>query len=86
MEVMVNIARRAEDAYVLSTKPELARFRGDGTAKQRFPFELGQVCAALEAAGTAAFYGDWWPRSWSFEIRMPAAASPQPSGTIASVF
>ena len=51
MEVAVNKARKAEDAYVLSTKPELARLKEDGTAKQRFVSELGQVRAALELAG-----------------------------------
>ena len=50
LEVAVHKALRAEDAYVLSTKPDLARLKEDGAAKQRFMSELGQVRAALEAA------------------------------------
>ncbi|MDF1841830.1 MAG: hypothetical protein P1U77_10360 [Rubripirellula sp.] len=49
MEIAVNKARRAEDDYVLSTQPELARLKQDGIAKQRYSSELGQVRAQLEA-------------------------------------
>jgi hypothetical protein len=48
MEIAVNKARRAEDDYVLSTQPELARLKQDGIAKQRYSSELGQVRAQLE--------------------------------------
>ena len=48
---LVHRASRAEDAYVLSTRPELARFKEDGVPKQRFTSELGQIRAQLEAAG-----------------------------------
>lgn len=48
MEMAVNKARRAEDDYVLSTQPELARLKRDGIAKQRYASELGQVRAQLE--------------------------------------
>lgn len=51
LETTVNKARRAEDNYVVSTKPALARFREHGIPKHRFPSELGQVRAKLEAAG-----------------------------------
>ncbi|MBT5598742.1 MAG: hypothetical protein HOJ62_08965, partial [Planctomycetaceae bacterium] len=51
METEVHRASRAEDAYVLSTRPELARFKEDGVPKQRFTSELGQIRAQLEAAG-----------------------------------
>jgi len=51
METEVHRASRAEDAYVLSTSPELARFKEAGVPKQRFTSELGQVRAQLEAAG-----------------------------------
>ena len=51
METEVHRASRAEDAYVLSTRPELARFKEDGGPKQRFTSELGQIRAQLEAAG-----------------------------------
>ena len=50
LETAVHKARRAEDDYVLSTRPELARFKEDGIPKQRFTSELGQVRAQLEAA------------------------------------
>ncbi|MCP4889021.1 MAG: hypothetical protein GY904_20720, partial [Planctomycetaceae bacterium] len=36
MEIAVNKARRAEDDYVLSTQPELARLKQDEIAKQRY--------------------------------------------------
>ncbi|MCP4887503.1 MAG: hypothetical protein GY904_12915, partial [Planctomycetaceae bacterium] len=48
MEIAVNKALRAEDDYVLSTQPELARLKQDGIAKQRYSSELGQVRAQLE--------------------------------------
>lgn len=51
MESRVHKARRAEDDYVLSTKRELARFKENGVNRNRFPSELGQVRAQLEAAG-----------------------------------
>lgn len=51
MEVAVHKASKAEDAYVLSTQPEIARFKAEGAPKQRYTSELGQVRAQLEAAG-----------------------------------
>lgn len=51
METEVHRASRAEDAYVLSTSPDLVRFKADGIPKQRFTSELGQVRARLESAG-----------------------------------
>jgi hypothetical protein len=50
MEIAVHKASRAEDDYVLSTKPELASLKEDGIPKHRYPSELGQVRAQLEAA------------------------------------
>ncbi|MBC8357203.1 MAG: hypothetical protein H8E66_34970 [Planctomycetes bacterium] len=76
MEVAVNKARKAEDAYVLSTKPELARLKEDGTAKQRFASELGQVRAALEAASDqqlAALVAETAKRQAALEARFPEA-------------
>jgi hypothetical protein len=76
MEIAVNKSRRAEDAYVLSTKPELARLREDGIAKQRFSSELGQVRAQLEAASDkrlAAFVAETAKRQAALEARFPEA-------------
>jgi len=46
MEVAVNKARRAEDNYVVSTKPSLADL-----PKHRYPSELGRVRLQLEQKG-----------------------------------
>lgn len=76
MEVAVNKARKAEDAYVLSTKPELARLKENGTAKQRFASETGQVRAALEAASDqqlAALVTETAKRQAALEARFPEA-------------
>ena len=76
LEVAVNKARKAENAYVLSTKPELARLKEDGTAKQRFASELGQVRAALEAASDqqlAALVDETAKRQAALEARFPEA-------------
>ncbi|WP_146526945.1 hypothetical protein [Novipirellula artificiosorum] len=51
METRVHKASRAEDDYILSQKPELARLKEDGVNRNRFPSELGLVRAKLEAAG-----------------------------------
>ncbi|WP_197231123.1 hypothetical protein [Novipirellula artificiosorum] len=51
METQVHKASRAEDDYVLSTTPELARLKEDGVNRNRFPSELGLVRAKLAAAG-----------------------------------
>ena len=76
MEIAVNKSRRAEDAYVLSTKPELARLKEDGIAKQRYSSELGQVRAQLEAANDkrlAAFVAETAKRQAVLEARFPDA-------------
>ena len=76
MEVAVNKARKAEDAYVLSTTPELARLKENGTAKQRFASETGQVRAALEAASDqqlAALVTETAKRQAALEARFPEA-------------
>ncbi|MBL6705104.1 MAG: hypothetical protein ISQ06_03265 [Planctomycetaceae bacterium] len=76
MEVAVNKARLAEDAYILSTRPELARLKEDGTAKQRFTSELGQVRAALEAASDrqlADVVAETAKRQAALEARFPEA-------------
>ena len=76
METAVHKASRAEDDYVLSTKPELARLRDDGVPKQRFTSELGQVRAQLEAAGDkqlAALVAITAERQASLETRFPEA-------------
>ena len=76
MEVAVNKARKAEDASVLSTKPELARLKENGTAKQRFASETGQVRAALEAASDqqlAALVTETAKRQAALEARFPEA-------------
>ena len=76
MEVAVIKARKAEDAYVLSTKPELEHLKKDGIAKQRFTSELGQVRAALEAAGDqqlADLVAATAKRQTALEVRFPQA-------------
>ncbi len=76
MEIEVHRASRAEDAYVLSTRPELARLKEDGVAKQRYVSELGQVRAQLEAAGDkqlAALVENTARRQAALEARFPEA-------------
>ncbi len=76
MEIEVHRASRAEDAYVLSTRPELARLKEDGVAKQRYVSELGQVRAQLEAAGDkqlAALVEKTARRQAALEARFPEA-------------
>ncbi len=74
METKVHRASRAEDAHVLSTRPELAKLKDDGVPKQRFTSELGQVRAQLEAAGDkklAALVDETAERQASLETRFP---------------
>lgn len=76
METKVHKAKRAEDDYVLSTKPELSRLKEDGAGKSRFPSELGQVRAQLEAAGDrqlAAFVAETLRLQAELEARYPEA-------------
>ena len=76
MEIEVHRASRAEDAYVLSTRPEIARLKEDGVAKQRYVSELGQVRAQLEAAGDkqlAALVEKTARRQAALEARFPEA-------------
>jgi len=76
MEIEVHRASRAEDIYVLSTRPEIARLKEDGIAKQRYVSELGQVRAQLEAAGDqqlAALVETTARRQASLEARFPEA-------------
>ena len=76
METAVHKARRAEDDYALSTKPELARLKQDGIAKQRYASELGLVRAQLEAAGDkqlAALVTETARRQAALEARFPEA-------------
>lgn len=76
MEVAVNKARKAEDAYVLSTKPDLARLKEDGTAKQRYASELGQVRAGLQAGGDQQLtdlVAETAKRQATLEARFPEA-------------
>jgi hypothetical protein len=76
MEIEVHRASRAEDAYVLSTRPEIARLKEDGVAKQRYVSELGQVRAQLEAAGDkqlAALVENTARRQAALEARFPEA-------------
>ena len=66
----------AEDAYVLSTKPELASLKEDGIPKHRYPSELGQVRAQLEAASDkqlAALAAETARRQAALESRFPEA-------------
>ena len=76
MEIEVHRASRAEDAYVLSTRPEIARLKEDGVAKQRYVSELGQVRAQLEAAADkqlAALVEKTARRQAALEARFPEA-------------
>ena len=76
MENEVNRASKAEDAYVLSTKPELARLKEEGVPKQRYVSELGQVRAHLESAGDTrlvALVAETARRQAALEARFPAA-------------
>lgn len=76
LETAVHKAGRAEDDYVLSTKPELARLKEDGIAKQRYTSELGQVRSKLEAAGDkqlAALVAETARRQAALEARFPEA-------------
>ena len=76
LEVEVHRASRAEDHYVLSTKPELARLKEDGIPKHRFPSELGQARTRLEAAGDqqlAALVAETARRQAALEARFPQA-------------
>ena len=76
METRVHKASRAEDDYVLSTKPELARLQEDGVNRNRFPSELGQVRAQLEAAGDkqlTALIAEKARRQAELEARYPEA-------------
>lgn len=76
MEVAVSKARKAEDAHVLSTKPELAKLRANGIAKQRYTSELGQVRAQLEAVGDkqlSQLVAETAKRQAALEARFPAA-------------
>lgn len=76
MEVAVSKGRKAEDAYVLSKKPELAKLKEQGIAKQRYASELGQVRAGLEAASDqrlAALVAETATRQAALEARFPEA-------------
>jgi hypothetical protein len=76
MEMEVHRASRAEDAYVLSTRPEIARLKEDGVAKQRYVSELGQIRAQLEATGDkqlAALVEKTARRQAALEARFPEA-------------
>lgn len=76
METRVHKASRAEDDYVLSTKPELARLKEDGVNRNRFPSELGQVRVRLEATGDkqlAALVAETARRQAELEARYPEA-------------
>ena len=76
MEIAVNKASQSEDAYVLSTRPELAKLKEDGSPKQRFASELGQVRAQLEATGDkqlAALVAETAKRQAALEARFPEA-------------
>ena len=76
MEIEVNRASRAEDDYVVSTRPELISLKDDGIARQRFTSELGQVRALLEAAGDeqlAALVAETARQQAALEARFPEA-------------
>ena len=76
LETAVHKSRRAEDDYVLSTKPELARLKQDGIPRTRFYSELGQVRTQLEAAGDkqlAALVAATARRQEMLESRFPEA-------------
>jgi hypothetical protein len=74
METLIHRASRAEDTYVLSTRPELVRFKEDGVPKQQFTSELGQVRAQLETAGDkqlAVLVAETAKRQFNLETRYP---------------
>ena len=76
MEIEVHKASRAEDAYVLSTQPELAALKEEGIARQRYASELGQVRTKLEAAGDkqlAALVAETSRLQAALEARFPDA-------------
>lgn len=76
METRVHKASRAEDNYVLSQKPELARLKEDGVNRNRFPSELGLVRAKLDAAGDkqlAALIAETARLQAALEARFPEA-------------
>ena len=76
METLVHKARRAEDDYVLSTKPELARLKQDGVNRNRYPSELGLVRAQLEVAGDkqlVVLVAETARRQTELEARYPEA-------------
>lgn len=76
METEVHRASRAEDAYVLSRKPELASLKADGIPRQRFASEFGQARAQLEFAGDkqlAALVAETARRQSALEARFPEA-------------
>lgn len=76
LETAVHKAGRAEDDYVLSTKPELAELKEDGIPRQRFVSELGQLRSQLEADGNeqlAALVAETARRQVVLEARFPEA-------------
>lgn len=76
LEVAVNKARQVEEAYVLSTQPELERFKEKGKANPRFNSEVGQVRAELESAGDpqlAELVAETAKRQAILETRFPEA-------------
>ena len=71
MEREVHKASRAEDEYVLSTKPEIREL-----PKHRYASELGQIRAKLEAAGDqqlAAMVAETAKRQAALEAHFPDA-------------
>lgn len=76
LESEVNKASKAEDAYVLSTMPELARLKDDGIPKQRYISELGQVRVQLETANDkqlATLVSETARRQAALESQFPEA-------------
>ena len=76
MELAVNKASKAEDTYILSTKPELARLKEEGIPKQRYISELGQTRVQLETAGDkqlTALVAETARLQAALEARFPAA-------------
>ena len=76
MELAVNKASKAEDTYILSTKPELARLKEEGIPKQRYISELGQTRVQLETAGDkqlTALFAETARLQAALEARFPAA-------------
>ncbi len=76
MEIAVHKASQCEDAYILSTRPELVKLKEDGSPKQRFQSELGQARAHLEATGDqklAALVDETEKRRAALEARFPEA-------------